>query len=184
MNRRAEIIEKVIPLISSIPFDDIGIVDICAAAGISSGTFYHYFDKKSDLLVGLLGLIDDYMAEEAFPHLKAEDEIENLKLFAHYWATYVSTHGLERSKLITSAVPSAIYVSGQQRIIYPVLIDIFARGQEKGQICQVHDAETLAEFFLLAIRSVTVDWSRNNGNYSVTQRMDDYINFFLRALRP
>lgn len=184
MNKRAEIIETVIPLISSVPFDDLSIVDICSAAGISIGTFYHYFNKKSDLLVGLLGLIDDYMSSEVFQLLTAENEIENLKIFAHYWAIYVKTHGIERSILITSVEPSDSYVNGQKRVIFPKLESIFKAGQEKGQITLSFSAEKLTDFFLLTIRGVTADWSRHGGSYSIVEMMDEYIAFFVRSLEP
>jgi AcrR family transcriptional regulator len=183
MSKRAEIIEKVIPLMSNTPFDELSIASICEAAGISSGTFYHYFSKKTDILVGLLGLIDDYMINEVFPILTSEDEIENLKAFAHGWSVYVSTHGIDRSKLITNAEPSDRYVSGQKRIVITKLVEIFRSGQEKNQISRVYDAEMLAHFFLLALRGVTTDWSRHGGKYSVVDMMDIYISFFVRALK-
>lgn len=183
MSKRSEIIEKVIPLISSMTFDDLSIAKICEVAGISSGTFYHYFNKKTDILVGLLGLIDDYMVDEIFPLLTAEDEKENLKTFAHGWSIYVNTHGIERSKLITSVVPADRYVSGHKRVIITKLEEIFGSGQEKNQISLIYDAKTLTEFFLLAMRGVTADWSRHDGGYSVTDMMDKYISFFIRALK-
>ena len=182
MNRRAEIIETVIPLFSSTPFDELSVVDICSAAGISIGTFYHYFNRKSDLLVGLLGLIDDYMVSEVFPKLTSADAIENLQLFAHSGAVSVDTHGLERSKLITSIEPADHYVTGQKRAIFPKLESIFEQGQTQGQITQAYDPTTLADFFLLAIRGVTADWSRRNGSYPIVDRMDQYIRFFVRSL--
>lgn len=183
MNRRAEIIETLIPLIGNVPFDELSVADLCEAAGISIGTFYHYFNKKSGLLVGLLGLIDDYMVSDVFPLLTSGDEIENLLTFAHGWAVYVGSHGLERSKLITSAEPSDSYVSGQRRVTSVKLEEIFARGQEKGQITSDHDAGTLTRYFLLTLRGVTADWSRRDGGYPVVEMMDSYISLFARALR-
>ena len=183
ISRRAEIIEKVIPLIRSMPFDDVSITSICEAAGISSGTIYHYFKKKSDILVGLLGLIDDYMVEEVFPILTSLNEIENLKTFAHGWSVYVNKHGIERSKLITSATPSDRYVSGQKRSGIIKLEEIIRKGQEKNQISRTYDVETLAVFFILALRGVTADWTRHGGSYSGIDRMDSYISFFVRALK-
>ena len=61
MQRRSEIIETVIPLLEKTSFEDLSMADICQAAGISVGSFYHYFHAKSDILVGLLALIDVYM---------------------------------------------------------------------------------------------------------------------------
>ena len=64
--RRQEIIEAAIPLITSASFEEISVSDICRSIGISIGSFYHYFSKKSDLLIGLLWLIDEDLAENTF----------------------------------------------------------------------------------------------------------------------
>lgn len=182
--RRSQIIETAIPLICSVPFDELSVAEICEAAGISVGTFYHYFQKKSDLLIGLLGLIDEFLEEDVFPLLTCGDEIENLKLFAHGWAEHVEAHGLERSKLISSIEPVDIEPGGAKRAAVVKLEEIISRGQEKGQIIPEPDAAALAEIFLLAFRGVTTDWSRHNGSYSVIEKMDMYIALFTRALRP
>ena len=183
LQRRAEIIEKVIPLIGSVPLDDLRMAEICKAADISTGSFYHYFSKKSDILVGLLGIIDEYMETEAFPCLTSGDEIENLMIFSRHWSLYVETHGLERYKLISAIEPAQEDLSGEKRITTVKLEQIMARGQEKRQIRADISAEDLAQMFLLALRGVTVDWSRVNGCYSVRDRMEQYISLFVQALR-
>ena len=182
MKRRAEIIETVLPLLETAPFEALSVTELCKYADISVGTFYHYFTTKSDLLVGLLGLIDAYFVGEVFPLLTAENEAENLRLFAHHWAVYVETHGLERSRLISRVEPSEYYVSGERREILDVLEAIFRRGQEKTQFSAPETPEKLTELFLLLIRGVCVDWSRRNGSYSVIERTDELAALFLRSI--
>lgn len=182
MKRRAEIIETVLPLLETAPFEELSVTEICKYADISVGTFYHYFTTKSDLLVGLLGLIDAYFINEVFPLLTSEAEAENLRLFAHHWATYVETHGLERSRLISRVEPSEHYTSGERREIIDVLERIFRRGQEKSQFLALEKPEQLTELFLLLIRGVCVDWSRRNGGYSVVDRTDALTAVFLRGI--
>ena len=182
MQRRSEIIETVIPLLEKTSFEDLSMADICQAAGISVGSFYHYFHAKSDILVGLLALIDEYMETEVFPLLKEQNEIENLKLFAHHWAVYVDEHGLERYKLISSVIPSDEDLSGHKRVSLRRLEQIIMDGQEKKQIRGDIPAEELTDLFFLAMRGVTVDWSRTDGRYSVVSKMDRYIGLFVQAL--
>jgi len=183
IKRRSEIIEAAIPLLNSVPFDELSVNDICEAAGISVGSFYHYFTKKSDLLVGLLGLIDDYMETEAFPQLHKDDELENLKIFAHYWALHVELNGIERSKLVSSVLPANIDHCGQKRSAVNKIEEMVTRGQQKGQITCMYDVATLTEYFLLALRGVTTDWSRHDGSYSVVEKMDAYVDFWLKAIK-
>ena len=181
--RRSEIIESLIPLISTVSFDEITVAQLCDAAEISIGTFYHYFNGRTDILVGLLSLIDEFMETDVFPVLNSEDELENLKRFAHGWAEYVNAHGIERSRVITAVEPKDIDFSGQKRTSVIKLEEIISRGQEKNQISKTHSFEELSELFLLSLRGVTTDWSRHNGSYSVTDKMDRYIALIVESMR-
>ncbi|MCD8254409.1 MAG: TetR/AcrR family transcriptional regulator [Oscillospiraceae bacterium] len=182
--RRREITEAALPLLMTQDFESISVSDICSAADISIGSFYHYFSSKADILIGLLMLIDSDMESRVFPLLTSGDEPENLSRFAHGWAEHVAANGIERSRLITSARPTYMDESGTKRVTTRKLEEIMARGQEKGQITRAMDAQELASMFLLAMRGVTMDWSRMNGEYDVVEKMGKFIGLFLTALRP
>ena len=182
--RRIELLEAAIPLISQRPFEEISVAEICRALGISVGSFYHYFKKKDDLLVGLLWIIDEDLAENTFPLLKRENEIENLKLFAHGWAVHVEGHGIERSRLISSINPDSAELSEKDRPAIRMLRALIAAGQSRGQITADFDADTLTGLFLTTLRGITLDWSRRAGSYALTERMDRDIGILLRAFYP
>ncbi len=182
--RRIEILEAAIPLIAQRPFADLSISEICHSIGISTGSFYHYFAKKDDLLVGLLWIIDADLEENTFPLLTFDNELENLKLFAHGWAEHVSSHGIERSKLISSINPDSAEFPEHERPAIRKLRDIISAGQKKGQIMREYDASALAGLFLTTLRGITLDWSRREGNYALVPRMDQDMAIFLRAFLP
>jgi AcrR family transcriptional regulator len=184
IQRRTEIIEAAVPIISRMPFEDISIAEICGEIGISVGSFYHYFTKKNDLLIGMLWLIDEDLQENVFPRLICDDEMENLKIFAHGWAEHVHEHGIDRSKLITGINPEITDLPERERPSILRLEEIISRGQEKGQISKEYDCHELVELFVMTLRGVTTDWSRRNGSYSIVEKMDRYIAIFLRAFRP
>lgn len=180
--RRSEIIEALIPLIASVPFEQLSVNEICAAAGISVGSFYHYFEKKSDLLVGLLGLIDEHLEEAVYPLLSEGGAVEKLRGFAREWAKYVNAHGLERSKLISSVEPANTDLSGQKRSSVVFLENIFREGQAQGVIGSARSPEALGELYLLALRAVTTDWSRNNARYSLPEKMEEFMDIWLKGV--
>ena len=182
--RRLEILEAAIPLIVQRSFEEISVSEICQAIGISIGSFYHYFSKKDDLLVGLLWIIDGDMEENTFPLLTHENEIENLKLFAHGWAEHVSSHGIERSKLLTSINPDSTDLPERERPAIRKIRALIAAGQEKGQITREYDVDKLTELFLTTLRGITLDWSRRDGSYPLLERMDRDVEILLRAFPP
>ena len=181
IKRRIEILEAAIPLIAQRSFEEISIAEICQQIGLSIGSFYHYFTKKDDLLVGLLWIIDEDLAENTFPLLVSSSELENLITFAHGWAEHVSNHGIERSKLISSINPDSADFPERERPAVKKLREIIAAGQEKGQITRDYDADSLTDLFLTTLRGITLDWSRREGSYALTERVDQSIAFLLRA---
>jgi len=177
--RKQEIIETVIRLAGDTPFEDISISDICEACDISVGAFYHYFHRKSDLLIGFFNLIDDYMEEKVFPYMDKENELENLRVFYLGWADHVCENGLERAKLLNSSAPVDYDQNKDSRPIRRELVKLVERGQAKGQITAMFSPEKTADLILLALRGVTVDWSRSNGAYPLGQKMDEFMQFVL-----
>jgi AcrR family transcriptional regulator len=68
-------------LVEEAGFEKMHIRDICREAGITPGTFYHYFSSKEDIL------FDRYLRANVFLNklyetkLKNRHEIDGLKLF-------------------------------------------------------------------------------------------------------
>ena len=181
--RRSEIIESVIPLIASEDFDKISVSDLCETAGISIGTFYHYFTKKTDILVGLLLIIDEDLEENIFPLLTKKDEMENLRILTHGWALHIQNHSLEQSKLISAVNPESEGMLESERVSVRRIRQIFESAQKKGQIGTRFSPEKLTDFTLLMLRSVSTDWSRREGNYDIVQKIDDFTEFFIQGCR-
>ena len=182
-NRRREIIETIIPLLEERSFDEISVEDICSAANISVGSFYHYFEKKSDILIGLFTRIDTYLEKEVYSWLNAPDEEANLKLFAKSWLAYIETTGLEHSKLIASIDTTDFTLSGDIRSSVVVLTGIMRRGQEKGTFTDSCTAEELESFFMTALRGISTDWTRRNAAFSLTGRGGRYIELLIKAVK-
>ena len=180
--KRKEIIEKIIPLLEEKPFDELSVEEICKAADISVGSFYHYFGKKSDILVGLFSRIDSYMEEHAYPLMKKRSEAENLRIFAQKWLEYIESTGLEHSRLISAIDATDLTISGEPRSSAAKLTDHFARGQRLGELDDSLPAEEAAALFMIALRGLSLDWTRRNGSYSLTGRGTVYIDFLIKAI--
>lgn len=50
---------------------------------------FHYFEKKSDLLIGLLEIVDEYLEQWVFPGLISLSEPENLLIIARSFARHI-----------------------------------------------------------------------------------------------
>jgi len=180
--KRKAIIESIIPLLEDKPFSEISVEDICLAAGISVGSFYHYFEKKSDILICLFTRIDIYMEQNVFPAMTASDETDNLRLFAREWLKYIEGTGLEHSRLISTIDATDFTIDGEPRPTAIVLTEHMRRGQQQGSFSKDLSPEEQASLFMIALRGLSLDWTRRNASYSLTQRGDAYIEGLIKAL--
>ena len=182
IKRRAEVLEKVMVLLKIKSFDEITIQDICQTANISVGSFYHYFEQKSELLTGLMGLIDIYMIDRVFPQLSSKSAYDNLRVLSRGFAAYIDESGIEVSKLISKSDPTDYSMDNEKRPLHEKIIDIISTGQQSGEFRNELSSEKIAELLLIAMSGVAVDWSRREGRYSIRERMEDFTDLFFPAI--
>ena len=183
MEARKEIVKKVLPLLEKTPFNEIAVSDICEAAGISTGTFYHYFESKTDILVSLFSKIDEYMEEHAFPLMNHRDEVENLRIFANYWLRYIEETGIEHSYVIATINITDSTLEGEERSTFTKLIQHIEKGQKAGVFDDSISSRQAAIYFMIALRGLSQDWTRRHGIFTLTEFGKDYIEYMLKAMK-
>ena len=181
-SRRAEIIRSASKLMEDTPFSEISVSQICAAAGISVGSFYHYFEKKSDILLGLLILADEYLKEHICPGLVPGREAENLKKVGLGFADFVLSEGMERAALSTYVTLTDTDLSGEKRPMNRTVEEIIRQGQRSGAFTAAYPVEELAACFLISMRGVVCDWARRNNSYDLRRQMQQVLDIFLRGI--
>jgi AcrR family transcriptional regulator len=80
---RAVILDATRELLNDRRFDEIAVADILAAAGISRGSFYFYFESKQDVLAELVRRAVGQGHEAARPWLRRGDEDERYATVRH-----------------------------------------------------------------------------------------------------
>ena len=186
MAKREEIVAKAVQLMNYVGMENLTIRMICDAAEISAGTFYHYFSNKSDLIIELFSLIDEYFEEKVVDRLRNDDEFTNIINYCEGFAEYVDGIGIERSKLINSTFPKysdSSFSDERKRVIYASLSQIIERGQKSGQIRQDYTVNQLTDMIIITIRGYVFDWARRNGTYDLVRYIDEHMKLFIRAFR-
>ena len=181
--KRKEILLKLLPVLETRTLDELSVEDICRIADISVGSFYHYFEKKSDILVALFTRTDIHMEEHAFPKMTSKDELENIRIFATEWVKFNESDGPERSRMISSINVTDSSLRGDTRSPIKVLTEHIAKGQKNGTISDAYSPERTATMFMIALRGLGLDWTRRGGSYSLTEYGRDYIEMMLKSLK-
>ncbi len=147
-NKRELIRKVIIDQFSDALFQDVGIRDICAAAGVTPKTVYKHFGNKDRLLISAIGPdmehLNELFAQAAAEPGSAPHRLEAIGL--SFMTFYFSR--LPVARILFLNIPSAYLVSHPafiQRAQLDVLQNVILDGQAEGSIrCDV-DAQDLSE---------------------------------------
>ena len=78
MATKRKLFETAIELFAQKPYEQVTVQDICSAAGVSVGAYYHHFKSKSDIIdVGYL--LFDQQTEEHFAENSFGSEFDTIQ---------------------------------------------------------------------------------------------------------
>lgn len=164
--RRNEIVIAVFNHVPSIDFEQITIKDLCEAAGISVGTFYHYFGDKSGFFSQVYTLVDDYLTEELLPQLTGRDPLADLALFCSGFAGCAAEFGATMFKSVCASCPYFSDEEDRLRPVYTIPYGPLEKARQTGCIVNA-SAEELTKALLVLLRGYVYDWSHRSGGYDL-----------------
>jgi AcrR family transcriptional regulator len=182
--RKQELMNQVTDIITTEGYANLTVRDICHRLGISTGTFYHYFPEKGDLVWILFSDIDDYFQDKVVSNF-VDYEPDNLVVFCNEYGNYVVKGGVETCRYI-SAAPLKDYRNNyldENRSIFQILLKIIERGVEKKQFDLDH-ITTLeaARMLMIILRGYSTDWAKRGGSYDITEAIQLFLQLFRKSL--
>lgn len=184
--KKKEILHSTELLMKKEKYDNITVKQICEAAHVSIGTFYHYFDHKDLLAVEIFREIDVYMEDVLAQTLNSHDEIENINRYCVGYGMYTREKGVCFCQSMNSIyLDPKLYSRSMERRrpIFQVLKKLIERGLKKGQIAAFYEPNGLAETIILILRGANFDWARRGGEYDLTEEIREMANRMTTLLR-
>ena len=150
-------------------FNEMTIQDIHKKAGISVGTFYHYYNTKEDVFFELYRKADEFFEKEVIPHLEQDTRTftEKVILFFKYYAQFNETHGIEFSKHLYS--PKNTMFIKENRFMVTLLRDLIEAGQNSGEFTGTWSAREIANYLFIFSRGLIFDWCIHDGTYDLSE---------------
>lgn len=182
--RRQELVTRLTEIIERRGYENLTIRDICREAEISIGTFYHYFNEKSDLVSMLFTGIDCYFYEDVEPAF-GDDELENIRRFTRSYAQYCVKSGVETCRVINCTPMLHVerdYLSSR-RGLSVIMERLVERGREKGQITKAPPVEEIVRMVLVGMRGYCSDWAKRGGSYDMVEAVEQHFLILTRGLR-
>lgn len=179
--RRKEIVLAVFNHVPSVIFEQCTIKDLCEIAGISIGTFYHYFEDKSSFFSQLYVLVDDYLTEKLPPLLTGEDILKDLALFCTCFAKCATELGTTTLKSVYTAWPSLSDEIDRARPLYTIPYELLDKARKMDFIIDVPVDELTASLLVL-LRGYSYDWSRRSSEYDLIDTVQRAVAIFIRGI--
>lgn len=155
------------------------IRDICRRANVSVGTFYSYFNTKSDVIKEIYLSGDKFFLESVTPELEGRSCFEQLRLFVRYYAQINIETGLDIVKVLFNPDNESFR---QTRPMQSVLETIIRRGQSSGELRTTPEPEQLVDYFFDLLRGICYNWCVYDGSFDLEERMADSLKLIYNGL--
>jgi AcrR family transcriptional regulator len=160
---RARIRESANELFLAQGFEDTTVDAIVAAAGVSKGTFYLYFERKEDLLLEygwkrlarIREMLPELLSRASFAD--ALNELLDTVVRGKTWNRELTARAIDEIGTSAERLEAA-----PTKLLRPLLELAQARGQVRDDI----PAEALAQFALRSLLGALRDWGRGHDDVS------------------
>ncbi len=178
------IFESALTLFKRKGFDQVSIKEITDYAGTAKGSFYTYFNTKSDIIVEEFWAIDAYYRSIESEVLKQASASQRLLRFTELQLLYVrDVIGCETLKVLYAnqvlKEGSEKVITDQNRFWYTFICAIIEDGQSKGLFKNERTAGEYAAFFNRAIRGLFLDWNISSASFDLVEAGLAYCRFLL-----
>ncbi|MEG0853819.1 MAG: TetR/AcrR family transcriptional regulator [Angelakisella sp.] len=181
--KKEQLIEAVKLLTKDCDLSELTVRDICAKLNFSTGSFYHYFKDKGEILACILSTVDEHLLtveQERF----TDQQYDNIMLTVQEYAQYNVDSGVN---LIVHINGRKIAGNGQlylhhQRPIFQILQRCYEAGLKNGEFKTPMSSQELAEMTLVVMRGYAFDWAKYNGEYDLVAKMSQCISFMIKGL--
>ena len=168
-------------------FSNTTIEQIATKAGVSIGTFYHYFNSKEEIFYDIFKKADEYFETIVAPALYSADTtgqsvVEQVITFFRYYAHYNLNRGLANITQLYNTKNKIFVKKG--RFMQELLMQVLAKGMERGEFSSELSPDEATDYLFVVARGIVYDWCIHEGTYDLEQKMESYMRILLRVMEP
>jgi len=175
-----KIFDAALDLIKVKGFENTTIIDICEAAGVSNGSFYHHFNSKQDILI-------NYIKQEStdlinyYKSLDKESYSAALQIIVKYQISYFIIKGYDFVTNFYSIMllSKNSYYDFSSFAIRKILLDCFENGQKNKEFSDKFSAQFMSDTAFSLLYTSSTAWCMAEGNFDLHE--DVRKNFLMLA---
>lgn len=186
---RERIIQSALELFREKNHEDITIADICGAAGISNGNFYHYFSSKDSVYLFLIEEMDEQLEKE-FDLGYMDRPLEGISVLirnrikrAQAWES-TDKHLYMLGVMIKSRSKNCgeFPIKGETIFVQRLRL-LVDKALEMGEIHPSHEPEQVVRAILQIFRGTVFDYNIQDEPYMVEEQTEAVLQLLFTALR-
>lgn len=184
---KKKISNAVLNLCTKKDFNAITISEICTAANISTGGFYHHFKSKEDILVWTYFDFDNVLEKSWIKNqskIAALSPMEKLIFVGLEYYLFLTSQELSytinayRSQLLVGNT----YVGNRDRYFHNIVCSLCEQWIATGTLSRDWNPEDLMTFILRCIRGLAYDWCSCGGNYDLMKEGERHLQIIFEGL--
>lgn len=180
---KLKITEKAMELFKNKPYDSVKISDICEAANVSVGSFYHHFENKGMLIINCYNLIDGLILEHYLTQ-SHDTFLASILWLNQSAATIINNLGYNfvcngyRQLL----VDDSHYTISAERLFHQKLSALLLLARKNNELIDT-DLDLLAEHINRTARGNIFDWCLKGGNTNIIEVWSMDISHILKSFQ-
>jgi TetR/AcrR family transcriptional regulator, cholesterol catabolism regulator len=177
--RQQQVVYRAAKVFARQGYDQTTMQELARTMGLATGTLYHYFGGKEDLLAAICDQLMEPLLEQATPLLAGErDAEERLRALVRLWVAHVVEHRdhmlvFQQERHLIESGDRWRRVRASRKAFERLTADALGRTRSAGD-------SRLALLALLGMVNHTAQWYRPRGALSPKEIADGYVDLVLR----
>ena len=185
---KQKIVKTAIDLISVHGIGSVTVANICKAAGVSVGSFYHHFENKDQVLAYYIVHAFE-QNREAFEQIKSDNVVQNIldcytlynRILSEQGLDFVSNFYTPQNKQLYSKTNTASNTSAAP--IMAKIREICQKALHDGFMKESCDLEVFLYDLTVVEKGIIFDWCLSGGSFDLTSEANRLMkNYMLNTV--
>ncbi|MDD3853917.1 MAG: TetR/AcrR family transcriptional regulator, partial [Syntrophomonadaceae bacterium] len=141
------ILEIALPMIKEKGFANVTVDDICIAAGIAKGTFYHYFESKEKVF-GNTGIMLDDLQLDNLLNNKQISSLDKIYYIVDAYMLFIKNQGIDITRQLFKAFLDGNDIYNEETTGIDILLNTIDEGIERKEFNTNLTTYEIAELIL------------------------------------
>ena len=176
-NTKKRLIDISIELFNEHGYDNVGVRDIAAKAGVTTGSFYHHFKNKEEVLHKKFQNSEDYLLHTITNSLKSEKYSEKIvEYMSVFLASYIENDGYE---LTGHRLFAKDFRDRRSMSLIMAIENLVKKAQQEGELSNSKSSSDLTNILLVSYRGVVYDWVIEKGEYNLYEALKEHLTIIV-----